>query len=105
MEAREARRDRTWRYGRRAQREHMRVVHPTGEVDCVCELSVWKFAKGKSVGCGCRKRQHGAPKVGAGMCYGSYNYREAVVERIAGKRLCAAWKVQLSGRDPLDIEL
>ena len=105
MEAREERRDRTWRYGARARREHLRVVHPDGALDCVCERSVWKFAKGKSLGCRCSTRKHGAPKVGTGVCGGGYNYRPAVLERIASKRLCRAWADAVLSSDLLDIEL
>jgi hypothetical protein len=67
MEARETRRDRSWRHARRAQQEHLRAVHPDGRVDCPCEQqSVWFFAKRKSVGCDYRKRRRGQPKVGLG---------------------------------------
>jgi len=33
MKVREARRDRSWRYARRAQGTHLRAVHPDGRVD------------------------------------------------------------------------
>jgi hypothetical protein len=44
---RAARRHRSWHYGRRAQRLHLRQAHPDGAVDCVCERSVWFFDKRK----------------------------------------------------------
>ncbi len=91
MEKREDRRDRSWRYGAKARREHLRVNHPSGNVDCVCDQSVWYFAKGKSLGCGCRKKKRGNPKLpGTGMCAGR-DYRLSVTERISGRRLCLAW--------------
>ena len=37
LKPRERRRDRTWRYARRAQLAHLRQVHPDGAVDCICE--------------------------------------------------------------------
>lgn len=42
--------DRTWAKAYKAQREHLSTVHPDGAVDCVCERSVWYFAKRKAVG-------------------------------------------------------
>ena len=91
MEKREARRARTWRHGWRTRRGHLRVVHPDGKVDCVCENSIWFFAKRGSVACGCRGRDAGNPKFARGLCYRGCGYRPAVVERIAGKRECRAW--------------
>jgi hypothetical protein len=41
MEKRETRRDRDWRHGVRARREHLRLIHSNGVVDCACERSVW----------------------------------------------------------------
>jgi hypothetical protein len=40
---RAARRHRSWHYARRAQRVHLRLAHPDGVVDCMCERSVWCF--------------------------------------------------------------
>ena len=94
MHKREDRRDRTYRYGESARREHLRVNHPDGVVDCVCEKSVWFFAKRSSNGCRCRRRSPGnSPKVAVSMCHSNaaYGYHQTVVERIAGKRLCAGW--------------
>jgi hypothetical protein len=104
VKSREERRDRTWRYGARARRIHLSIVHPNGVLDCVCERSVWKFAKGKSLGCNCGKRLRGRPKLGYGPCC-SGAYREAVVERIASRRLCRAWREAVLSVDPLDVEL
>ena len=50
LKARQRRRDLSYRYARRAQDEHMRWVHQGGEVDCICERSVWYFEKQKSIG-------------------------------------------------------
>jgi ribosomal protein L19E len=47
---RAARLHRTWVKARRAQREHLAIVHPDGAIDCVCERSVWYFAKRKALG-------------------------------------------------------
>ena len=35
---------------RKAQRVHLHTLHPDGVLDCVCERSVWYFAKRKSIG-------------------------------------------------------
>jgi len=107
MEGRELRRDRTIRYGERARRIHLGVVHPDGVVDCVCERSVWKFAKGKSLGCGCRRTgRRTGPKVVFGGCHGGdRGYHPCVVERIEGKRLCHAWRLAVHWLDMLDVEL
>jgi hypothetical protein len=83
VEQREARRDRTYRAARRAQRAHLEAIHPDGAVDCICERSALYFAKRKGLGgCDCRKRRRGAPKISPGLCYGSGSYRPAVCDRI-----------------------
>lgn len=92
MEPREVRRDRSWRAGERARKEHLRIVHPDGVLDCVCERSAWRFAKGAAIEHDCRRRARGNPKVGAGMC-GPYGYRPPVIERIRGRRMCSSWLV------------
>jgi hypothetical protein len=94
LKKREDRRDRSWRAGRRAQREHLRVVHPNGEPDCVCANSVWYFEKRKALGCNCRGREHSNPKYSRGIC-GPSNLRPAVEERIAGRRLCRWFKGEI----------
>lgn len=107
LKKREDRRDRSWRYGARARREHLRVVHPNGQPDCVCENSIWYFEKRKALGCNCRGRKHGQPKRGVGICCG-FDLRPAVEERIAGRRLTHAWLKALRGRawpDPDDLDL
>src|SRR5271170_1213502 len=97
MEKREERRDRSYRYGKRARDTHLRVVHPDGVVDCVCERSVWYFAKKKSLGCSCRKHVRsgfGSPKLVGSLCHmggAARGYHPGVVERIDGKRLSASW--------------
>lgn len=107
MEKREDRRDRTIRYGERARKIHLRIVHPDGVVDCVCERSAWKFAKGKAMGCGCRRVQRSlSPKIPGSLCHdGVRGYHPCVRLRIDGRRLTQAWLRELRGADPLDIEL
>ncbi len=109
MKKREKRRDRSYRYGKSARDTHLRVVHPDGALDCVCERSVWYFAKRKSLGCSCRKRARNAsPKIAASLCHdgGARGLHPAVVERIDGKRLSAAWlKLLSSGVNGDDVEL
>lgn len=113
---REERRDRTIRYGERARKLHLRRIHPDGVVDCVCEFSVWKFAKGKSLGCGCRRRGRGcSPKVTASLCHrGAGGYHPSVRLRIDGRRLARAWLADAQASrdaqafradDLLDVEL
>jgi hypothetical protein len=106
------RRKRTITYGSRARDEHLRVVHPDGAVDCVCERSTWWFAKKKSLGCSCKKhvrQAFGSPKLAASLCHsgGSVRgYHPAVAERIAGRRLVRAWLVEIGrGVEPVDVEL
>ncbi len=107
MEGREKRRDRTIRYGERTRREHLKVVHPTGTVDCICELSAWFFAKGKSVGCGCRRvGRRTSPKIPGSLCHDyAAGYHPCVRQRIEGNRLTRSWLHELRGADPLDVEL
>jgi hypothetical protein len=92
MKKRAARRDRTIRKGARRRKDHLERNHPNGVVDCICELSVWRFAKRKGLGCeSCRGRRHGNPKIGGGLCSGEWDWRPSVAERIAGKRVTWAW--------------
>lgn len=105
FEEREDRRDRTWRYAGRTRKEHLRVVHPDGKVDCTCELSAWFFRKGKSVGCRCRGHRPGQPKIAWGCRFGGFQWREVVVVRIAGRRLCRTWRAMVRSVDPDDLEL
>jgi hypothetical protein len=104
MEDRERRRDRSIRYGERARREHLRIVHPKGPVDCLCEQSAWFFAKGKSLGCRCRRVQRSlSPKIAGSLCHGGGGYHPCVRERIDGKRLCRRWLA--AAAPPDDVEL
>lgn len=64
---------------------------------------VGRYRKGKSLGCNCRGRKHGQPKRGGGIC--TLGWRPSAKERVAGKQLCAKWRVALQYRDPEDIEL
>jgi len=105
MEDREKRRDRTIRYGERARKIHLARVHPDGVVDCVCERSAWKFAKGKSMGCHCRRVQRSlSPKIAGSLCHGG-GYHPCVIERIASKRLSKAWLSELRGVEADDVDL
>lgn len=107
MEDREKRRDRTIRYGERARKLHLSWRHPEGALDCICERSAWKFAKGKSLGCPCRRVQRSlSPKISGSLCHdGVRGYHPSVVERIEGNRLARAWLLEVRSVDPLDIEL
>ena len=106
MKKREVRRDRTVRYGERARRIHLRTIHPSGIVDCICEQSAWFFAKGKAVGCRCRRVQRSlSPKIAGSLCHGGGQYHPCVVERIAGKRLVKSWLKMVVSVEPDDVEL
>jgi hypothetical protein len=83
----------------------LRQAHPNGPVDCVCEQSAWFFAKGKAVGCRCRRRCPGRPKLALSLCHGGRCYHPSVVERIAGNRLARGWLSELRGTEPDDVEL
>lgn len=104
MEHRGDRRDRTLRYATRARRVWLRAMCPIGFE----AHPVGRFAKGKAIGCGCRRVQRGlSPKIPGSMCHmGDHGYHPCVMERIAGKRLTKAWLRELRGGfDALDIEL
>lgn len=94
MKKRQARREATIRKGAERRDAHLQRIHPTGVVDCVCEKSIWWFAKRKGLGCDkCRGRKHGNPKLGAGPCkIGLGSYRPAVMARIVGKRVVQVWR-------------
>lgn len=91
MRKRERRRDLSYRAAARAQREHLRVVHPEGVLDCICERSVLYFRKRKSLGCSCHTKKHGQPKRGSGSCYGWTGFRPAVRLRIAWRAEQFRW--------------
>jgi hypothetical protein len=100
VKKREDRRDRTQRKGFRRRRDHLQWKHPDGVVDCVCELSIWRFAKRKGLGCEkCRGRCPGNPKVSRGLC--KRGYRPGVIERIAGKRIAREW-ISAIARDDVE---
>lgn len=48
--------------------------------------------KPKKKTCDCRRRVRGNPKLSTGPCYGGYCVREAVRERIAGKKAARRWE-------------
>ncbi len=101
------RRARTETVGKARRDRHLKIVHPTGVVDCACDRSTWKFAKDKGLGCRCQRRNRSAgPKVPGSLCHGGgYDYHPCVRERIEGKRLTAAWLAELAGAEPDDVEL
>jgi hypothetical protein len=106
MEKREIRRDWAIRVGERRQKLHVRVVHPEGALDCECERSARYFAKRTALGCNCRRRWPGRPKLALSLCHGGGMYHPSVVERIAWRRLAHAWLRELRGaRDADDIPL
>jgi hypothetical protein len=100
-EVRRERRRRSWHYARRAKHVHLSLAHPDGAPDCACERSTWYFEKRKALGCDCRKRRRGQPKIGRG-CHG---WRDAVAQRTAGRRLASAWLRALDRRAADDVEL
>jgi hypothetical protein len=53
------------RSSRRA-RHHSSIVHQDGALDCVCEGASFYFSKRRALGCNCRKRRRGQPRVGIG---------------------------------------
>ncbi|MCI0569718.1 MAG: hypothetical protein L0Y66_03120, partial [Myxococcaceae bacterium] len=61
MEMRERRRALTVRHGARRRRLHLEWVHRIGPLDCVCERSVWFFARRRAWGCNCRGRERENP--------------------------------------------
>ncbi len=108
------RRDRTWRYGARALKTFLRACGPSysnHSVSCSCPFcdpdrnGPWSYAKGKSMGCRCRRvgRSYG-PKIAGSLCHG-FSYHPCVRERIRGKAVCRKWSDALaSGSDALDLE-
>jgi hypothetical protein len=114
MEKREDRRDRTIRYGERARRVRERVLCPLPWAPCAPilmrvrpERTAWFFAKGKSVGCRCRRVQRSlSPKIPGSLCHdGIRGYHPCVSQRIQGKRLVKAWLSELRGAEADDVEL
>ena len=106
MEKRESRRDWTIRVGERRRKLHVGAVHPEGVLDCECERSAWRFAKRTALGCKCRRRWPGRPKLALSLCHGAGCYHLSVVERIAGRRLVREWLAALGRtRNGDDIEL
>jgi hypothetical protein len=99
-----ARRDRTRRYAKRAQRLHLRYVHPSGQVDCICEQSVWYFAKAKAFFCR-RVNFKGRPKIAGLGCGPDCGLRRRIKERIQGKRLVREWVARLGANEPEDVDL
>jgi len=97
------RRDRTARYAEHARSVHVRAFHN----GAACHHPLGRFAKGKSVGCRCRRRWPGhSPKIAVGYCHGAgFDYHPSVHQRIAGKRLTRAWLHELRGAEPLDVIL
>lgn len=62
-----------------------------------------RLRKGKSIGCNCRHRLHGQPKISGGSCY--HLFRPAVLERARGRRFCQqVTHAVRAGLHPDDIE-
>jgi len=105
MKQREKRRDQTIRHGERALRENQRVmVRESGEPWHADKTWAW-FAKGKAVGCRCRRSAKGRPKQRASMCGRGGDYHPSVHERIAGQRLARAWLHEARSGALEDVEL
>jgi len=104
MKKREKRRDQTIRYGERCLRVHLRVLDPRpGEP--AYEKTPWYFAKGKAMGCRCRRSPSGKPKQRASICGRGSDWHPSVHERIRGARLARAWLLAVRGGDADDVEL
>ena len=111
------RRERSRRYYLRTWRVHIQVVHgsdgvwaPVGvsgwRIPCgACEKGPHFFVKWKAVGCNCRRRWRGNPKVPHSLCHRGEHQHPSVVERIRGKRLCREWLVRVCIQEPDDVEL
>ena len=83
---------RTWRYARRAQKEHIKVAHRYSEIDCTCELHVLYFRKRKALGCrGSKKGSASTPKLGSCCKLDGLKWRASTEERIASRRLAKKW--------------
>lgn len=82
--ARDLRRYQALIHAQQRQRLHLSRVHPNQTPDCVCEQSALYFSKRRAFGCNCRKKRHGAPRVGTGDKFdlreGIYAHRRAVRE-------------------------
>ena len=63
---RDLRRYRTLIHAQQRQRLHLSRVHLNQTPDCVCEQAALYFSKRRAFGCNCRKRRHGAPRLGTG---------------------------------------
>lgn len=96
------RRDQTTRYAKAAR--HTRIQ--TWGRSSWAERPLGRFAKGKSIGCRCRRHPPGQPKLPGGLCHAGGKQHPCVGERIAGHRLTMAWTQRLRGAwAPDDIEL
>ena len=98
MEQRERRRDLTYRAAVRAQREHLKVVHPDGTLDCPCEQSPMRFSKRRGLACPCRSRRHGQPKLGRGPCC-RHKFRPRFLRRSAWRQERHRWLAGLVADD------
>jgi hypothetical protein len=110
MEKREARRDATFRYCERARRVYRRSIlasTPPKLREKLYGRPLGYFAKGKSVGCRCRRvSRNTSPKVPGSMCHLSGKYHPCVLERIRGNRMVHAWVAYLrAGVDPDDFDM
>lgn len=95
------RRRRTLTVAARRRAIHLRAIHSgkVENVDCVCELADFYFAKRTSHACDCRKRRKGRPRVDCGMCHSGM--RDRIYEwRQETRKLREA---VVSGRDPEEV--
>lgn len=81
------RRARDRRYGARVRRVRLNTWDGP---EWVGDHTAWFYRKGKSIGCSCRRKHKGNPKIIRGMCHGARGYHPSVRERIVGRRLCRA---------------
>lgn len=75
----------TYRAAKRRYLRHLKLTKFGGK-----SKSVLYFRKRKPLDCGCRRRKHGNPKMGTGVCHG-HDRREAVDQRIAWRTEKHRW--------------
>jgi len=96
------RRARTIALGRRRRKAHLKWAHgnDVGKIDCVCDLSNWRFAKRKGRGCeACRTHPRGRPKISTGLCKSGKRTRIYIWRRTY-RYYCHA--IVTGALDPLD---
>lgn len=85
------RRARTLRVSTARRRCHLRNVHggDPSQVDCVCELARFYFAKRKPLACDCRRPKRGRPRLDTGICHWSWRKRIYETRRLYREQLNA----------------